>query len=103
MTRQPPSESTSTEAPEIIVRRRESPFVVRLAAWGTIIALAALIITFTLASPLFPTSANVNAMLAQSAELAIIASGLTLCLISWDFDLSVGAMATLSGITLGFV
>jgi ribose transport system permease protein len=76
----------------------------RIAPWGTVISLVALIFGFGLAEPdVFLTTSNLRTVLGESAHLGIVAAGLTLVLISWDFDLSVGAMATLSGLTIALL
>jgi ribose transport system permease protein len=70
------------------------------ARWATIAALLGMIVAFSILRPDdFATWENARSILSQAAILAIIAGGLTLCLISWDFDLSIGAMATLGGLT----
>lgn len=72
--------------------------------WGTIAALVAMIVAFSIAKPNeFATIANFNVILNQAALLAIVATGLTLVLISWDFDLSIGAMITLGGLTVSLL
>ncbi|MEA2256392.1 MAG: ribose transport system permease protein [Solirubrobacteraceae bacterium] len=70
-----------------------------LARWATIGALLVMVVAFSALKPDdFATWENIRSILSQGAILAIIAGGLTLCLISWDFDLSIGAMATLGGL-----
>lgn len=51
----------------------------------------------------FWTTDNFLSLLSDAAPLAVVAAGLTFALISLDFDLSVGAMATLSGMTLALL
>jgi ribose transport system permease protein len=70
----------------------------RLAPWGTVAALVALILVFGIAKPSeFISWGNFQTILAAGAGLGIVAAGLTLVLISGDFDLSVGAVATATG------
>jgi ribose transport system permease protein len=72
----------------------------RVAPYGSIIVLVAMVGYFALSHPdQFWTRDNLIEILNDGSLLAIIAGGLTLALISLDFDLSVGAMATLSGLT----
>ena len=59
---------------------------------------ALLIIGFTIAEPkYFPTLQNATTILNDGALLAILACGLTLVLIVGEFDLSIAAVASLSG------
>jgi ribose transport system permease protein len=63
-----------------------------------------MIVGFAVAKPQeFPTLANLKIILDQASLLAIVAGGLTLVLISWDFDLSIGAMMTLAGIVVSLL
>lgn len=71
--------------------------------YGTVLALLALIATFSyLRSGTFPTVSNSLTILSQAAVLAMIAGGLTICLVLNEFDLSIGFTATLSGIVATF-
>ncbi len=70
----------------------------RLAPWGTIAALAAIVLVFAIAKPSeFLAWGNMQQILSQGAGLGIVAVGLTLVLIVGEFDLSVAAVATASG------
>jgi ribose transport system permease protein len=70
-----------------------------LSTYGTIIALVAMVIVFSVAEPAsFPTFDNFRNILNDMAIGAIIAAGLTLPLVGGDFDLSVGYVASFSGI-----
>jgi len=51
----------------------------------------------------FLSGDNLKTLLSQGAGLAIVSAGLTLVLVSWDFDLSVGAMATLAGLVVAIL
>lgn len=67
--------------------------------YGALIALLVLVVSFTIASPkYFLTSNNVLQILNQSALSAIVACGLTVVLISGQFDLSTGYLVSLAGI-----
>lgn len=80
-----------------VVRDRPSPL-----QWvwqgSTVIALAVLVIVFTIAgNGVFLTAGNMTNILNQVAILTIIAVGQTFVMVVGDFDLSVGTTATLSG------
>lgn len=76
----------------------------RVGPYGTVVALLGLVIVFSALEPTnFARTANIKGILTSAALLAIIAGGLTACLISWDFDLSIGGMATLSGLTVALL
>jgi ribose transport system permease protein len=71
------------------------------ARYGVLLAFAAVVLVFSLARPsTFPTWTNAREILANAAPQMIVALGLTVVLVMQDFDLSVGAMASLAG---GFV
>jgi ribose transport system permease protein len=86
-----------TRSPWRVVFERVTPF-------GSIAVLIAMVAVFAIVNPSeFWTSENLISILNDGSLLAIIAGGLTVVLISLDFDLSVGAMATLGGITLALL
>lgn len=67
--------------------------------YGTVMVLLALIVWFSVAYPdLFPTVDNAISILSQVAILGIIAGGLTIALVAGEFDLSVGYLASFSGV-----
>lgn len=69
-----------------------------LSRWGTIAALALLVLFFALKEDsAFANSQNFINILNQVSILAILAAGLTVCLTMGLFDLSIGSMATLGG------
>jgi ribose transport system permease protein len=68
-----------------------------LAKYGVLIALVLSIVVFSVLKPhVFPTTANLQAIVEQFSPLAIIAFGLTVVLVMGDFDLSVAGMIGLS-------
>ncbi|PKQ17515.1 MAG: ABC transporter permease [Actinobacteria bacterium HGW-Actinobacteria-8] len=72
--------------------------------YGALIVLALLIGVFWALSPeYFLTTNNMLQILNQSSLVAIAASGLTLVLAVNRFDLSIGATASLAGITLAWL
>lgn len=73
------------------------PFDVKnfVARYGTIIALALLLIGFSIARPdVFATQTNLLSILNQASILLILSAGLTVCLIMGLYDLSISAIAT---------
>ena len=67
--------------------------------YGIIVCLVLLFACFALLRPeIFPTLGNLIAILKQVSLLGILAAGLTICLALGDFDLSVAAVATWSGV-----
>lgn len=90
------SQSATTSS---LPRRRAGRIAAALIGrYGALIALAALIIIFAISSPYFLSLNNFLQILNQSALGAIVAGGLTLVLASGQFDLSIGNLASLSGI-----
>jgi ribose transport system permease protein len=71
---------------------------------GTLIALVLLIVLFGAMRPeVFLTVGNLRNILEQVAILSIIAAAQTVVMVAGDFDLSVGATATLSGAVVAAV
>ncbi len=68
-----------------------------LGKYGTILALFLLLASFSLLLPSFRSKENLTNVMEQIAFLAVISAGLTSCLKTGDFDLSVGGVATLAG------
>lgn len=79
---------------------RRTGFAVKdaLSKYGTVLFLALVVIGFAAANPRFMSATNIANVLQQSAVLAILATGLTLCLAAGEFDLSTGSVASLAGI-----
>ena len=70
--------------------------------WGTLIGFILLLLIFTVIRPdVFPSLRNWKNIIEQVATLAIVASGVTVVMVTGDFDLSVGAIASLVGIVAG--
>ena len=81
----------------------------RLRSAGTLLGFAALFTLFATVRPdVFLTAANLRNVLEQVAVLAVVTSTQTVVMVAGDFDLSVGALASLAGVvaaellTLGF-
>lgn len=68
-----------------------------------LIALLALGFTLSLASPYFLTPLNLTNVLLQASVLAIVSMGVTIVIISGNFDLSVGSGAGLVGVIAALV
>ena len=79
--------------------RRKRGLMELLARYGTVSALLSLIIIFSALRPdaflQFSTFVNI---LQQSAVLIVVATGLTICMVMFEFDLSIGFMASLAGV-----
>jgi ribose transport system permease protein len=76
--------------------RRHLP---ELGSWGPVIAFVLVIVVFgSLKGDLFLTSSNLFAILNDNAVLAIVTFGLTVVLLTGEFDLSIAAVMTLSAI-----
>jgi ribose/xylose/arabinose/galactoside ABC-type transport system permease subunit len=71
-----------------------------LQRYGTIIALLVLVVFFSLASGSFIEPRNLLDILAHISMLTIIATGLTVCMVTGDFDMSIASVASLSGVLL---
>lgn len=78
-------------------RRRGVKVFSFLSRYGTIVALAIMILIFSIAHPeSFLTVNNFINVLNQSSLTALIAGGLTVALVVGEFDLSIGFMASLA-------
>lgn len=86
-----------TAAPTARAPRRS--VTARLASFGTLIGLVGLIALFAIMKPqVFLTPQNFSNILEQLAILAMIAAVQTVVMVVGDFDLSVGALASLTGV-----
>jgi ribose/xylose/arabinose/galactoside ABC-type transport system permease subunit len=63
------------------------------------IAFAILIVVFSVSSPYFLTLSNFENIGRQTALVSIIAVGMTFVIVSGEFDLSVGSVVALAGVT----
>jgi len=80
--------------------RRRSALPTRLAPYGTLFGLLLLIILFTVLDDkgIFLSAGNFTNILEQVAVLAMVAFVQTVVMVVGDFDLSVGALASLVGV-----
>lgn len=92
---------TTTTTPAVQTRKpRQRPSAVELAKEHAVLILAGLIlIVLAFASPSFFTFPNLVNILNQNAPLVIIAAAGTFVIISGNFDLSVGAIFGVAGVT----
>ncbi|MBC9928628.1 MULTISPECIES: ABC transporter permease [unclassified Leucobacter] len=89
------TERTAAPAPRAARRNATA----RLASFGTLIGLVGLIALFAILKPqAFLTPLNFSNILEQLAILAMIAAVQTVVMVVGDFDLSVGALASLTGV-----
>lgn len=80
------------------MRRPLNPSAI-LRTYGILIALALLVVVVTAVQPTFLAYHNLMNILSQWAPTGIMALGMTYVIITGGFDLSIGAIYTLSGVT----
>lgn len=69
-----------------------------LGTWGPVIAFLLIIVVFSILAPtVFPTTGSALAILNDQAVLAILACGVTLVLLTGEFDLSAGSNLSFTG------
>lgn len=80
--------------------RRQSAAFSRVASYGTLLGLVALIVLFTALDSrgIFLSTGNFTNILEQIAVLAMVAAVQTVVMVVGDFDLSVGSLASLVGV-----
>ena len=67
--------------------------------WGTMLGFVLLLVLFSVLRPdAFPRPGNLRNIIEQAAALAIASAGVTVVMVAGDFDLSVGAVASLVGV-----
>lgn len=77
--------------------------IIKLHEMVLVLILISLCVIFTIMSPNFLSISNILQVSRQSAELGIIALGMSVVLITKGIDLSVGSIAALTACTLGFL
>ncbi|GAB3044948.1 ABC transporter permease [Sediminivirga luteola] len=93
------SSTAPAQAPSTEATRSRATIPARLASYGTLLGLVALIILFSVLRPqVFLTPLNFTNILEQIAILAIVTAVQTVVMVVGDFDLSVGALASLVGV-----
>ena len=76
-----------------------SKFLDFIKKYGTLIGFFVLILVYSLIRPdVFLSWRNIRNILEQSAILAVVSATVTIVMITGDFDLSVGAIVSLSGV-----
>lgn len=70
---------------------------VNLREYGVVFGFIILCFVITMATPAFASQKNILNLLRQSSIIGIISAGMTFVIISGNFDISVGAVAALSG------
>lgn len=70
---------------------------------GVVVALAALLLLFSVLSPGFLTTANLANVLVQSVILLLLALPMTLIIMTEGLDLSMGAVLTLASLVLALI
>lgn len=72
-----------------------------LKTWGTLMGFLLLVLLFSVIRPdAFASAMNFRNVVEQVATLAITAAGVTMVMVTGDFDLSVGAIASLAGVVV---
>jgi len=94
---------TDPLASDAAILRRSRPFHLHALSfggkYGTVIVLVGMTISFFIAAPTtFGSPGNLLAVVTNLAPGAIVALGLTICLIAGDFDLSIGYQASIAGV-----
>ena len=86
--------STSTA---IAVKRNPASIIFSVKETGILLGLIGLIIVFSLISPVFLTINNMMNIVRQISLLGIMAVGMTMVIVSGEFDLSVGSVYGMAG------
>ncbi len=88
------SEQSRTEHRSVSVERF-------LRVWGTLIGFGLLLLLFSVLRPdAFARLSNLRNVVEQVGTLAIASAGVTMVMVTGDFDLSVGAIASLVGVVV---
>ena len=69
-----------------------------ISRYGTVLALIVIFVAFWILESRFVSGRNLLNILRQISTLSVVAGGLTVCVAAGEFDLSVGTVASLSGI-----
>ena len=71
--------------------------------FGVLAAVIMLGIFFSICAPAFFTAYNILNLLRQTSQLGVIAMAMTILIISGEFDLSVGSLYAVTGVTTGLL
>ena len=83
--------------------RAKIPALSNLRKYGLVFALAIMIITLSITAENFLTLPNIMNILLQSANIGIMAAGLTLVIIAAEIDLSVASLQTLGAVVVAML
>jgi ribose transport system permease protein len=89
---------TQVASSPILGRLRNPSF---WAGWTAAVALVLLVIVFGIASPVFLTLGNIQALLLAAAILVVLTIGQTYVILTGGIDLSVASIVTLGSVMLG--
>ena len=99
--------STHTDIESVAPRVQQKSTSRTWRQWVTTLApvwtLIAMVVFFALASPAFSRPANLNNILVQISTLAIFGTGMTFVLLTGEIDLSIAAIASLSGMVAAYL
>lgn len=92
------SPPTPSPIPEPGATARGQTLVHLAGRYGTLIGLAVMLVYFSVRSDVFLSQQNLLNILSATALLGIAAAGLTVTLVLFEFDLSIGWVATAAGV-----
>jgi ribose transport system permease protein len=93
------TDAESPETPSLENAQSHTPFGGWLRSYGTFLGLVLMVVIFSLLRPdAFLSFNNWRNILEQAAILGIVATTMTIVMVVGDFDLSVGALASLCGV-----
>lgn len=91
-------DTETTQAP-VGARLRGRPLSYWLSAYALVIAFVLMIVVYSVLAPsTFPTWGNVRTIIGTQAVLLLLTLGLTIPLVTGDFDLSIGSLLGLSAV-----
>jgi ribose transport system permease protein len=91
-------QAQTAPAPDGLARLRRRVGAVELRDYGIVVAFVVLFVVLTLSTSTFFTTRNFGNILDQYAALGLLAIGETVCIIAGIFDLSLGAIVSVSGV-----
>ena len=91
-------QAQTAPAPDGLARLRRRVGAVELRDYGIVVAFVTLFVVLTLSTSTFFTTRNFGNILDQYAALGLLAIGETVCIIAGIFDLSLGAIVSVSGV-----
>lgn len=92
------SGAADTARPGTAERLRQRAGALEVRDYGIVIAFVTLFVVLTLSTSNFATTRNFGNILDQYAALGLLAIGETVCIIAGVFDLSAGAMVSVTGV-----